>query len=306
MTDIVDVTPEVAPVVTPEVTTTVTPTVTPEVSSVVEKPPNFFNSDGTFNEGWQSTLPEGYQNEASLKTVTDGKVLAKMFVDTKRMVGKNTIAIPSETSPKDEWSEYYRHGGRPDTVGDYGLAVPEGFPPEIAEKVFPAERITKWQERFFEGGVSKKAANQFIAEFANDMLVDIQNQQLNEKTAMDELVGGLSKDWGAAYDQNIHLGNMAIEEGTVGDAEFKARVVAKIQKDPDLTRFTSNLGSKFAEGKSPNLTNIPTPSDLQTQIDELMASPILTDPKSLPAQRKPIMDKIMVLREKMNPPKTTL
>jgi len=265
---------------------------------------NYFGGDGTLLEGWQSTLPEGYQNEPSLKTVKDAKILAKMFVDTKRMVGKNTIKVPDEHSPKDEWSEYYRIGGRPDTVEDYGLAVPEGFPPEFAEQVFPADKIAKWQQRFFDGGVSKKAANQFIAEFANDALADIQNAKIAEEAQLAELTSGLSKDWGNAYDQHIHFGNIAIEEGTMGNQEFKDRVVAKVQKDPDLTRLLANLGGKFSEGKSPEFTNIPTPSDLQTQIDELMANPILTDPRSLPAQRKPIMDKIMALRKQMTPETT--
>ncbi len=280
------------------------PPAVPDVP-VTTPPVDYFGNDGTLAEGWQSTLPEGYRDEASLKTVNDTKILAKMFVDTKRMVGKNTIAIPDDSSPKDEWSEYYRHGGRPDTVEDYGLAVPEGFPAEFAERVFPADRIAKWQQRFYDGGVSKKAAAQFIAEFANDALADMKNMKQAEDTQLAELTSGLSTDWGTAYDQNIHLGNIAIEEGTMGNADFKERVVAKVQKDPDLTRFAANLGGKFSEGKSPEFTNIPTPSDLQTQIDELMASPILIDPKSTLAQRQPIMDKIMALRNKMNPPETT-
>jgi len=277
------------------------------VAPVVAPETNYFGSNGALTEGWQNTLPEGYRDEASLKTVNDTKVLAKMFVDTKRMVGQNTIAAPTDVSPKDEWDEYYRIGGRPDTVEDYGLAAPEGFPPEFAEKVFPAERIASWQKRFFEGGVSKKAASAFIAEFANDMLADIQMAKQADEAQLAELTSGLSTDWGAAYDQKIHLGNIAIEEGTMGSAEFKERVIGKVQKDPDLTRLLANLGGKFSEGRSPEFANIPTPSDLQTQINELMASPLLLDRTSTPAQRKIITDKIMALRERMNPePKTTV
>lgn len=283
-----------------------TPTVEPPSSGPVIAPEtNYFGSNGILSEGWQSTLPEGYRDEPSLKTVTDTKVLAKMFVDTKRMVGKDTIAIPNDSSPKDEWSEYHRHGGRPDTVEDYNLAVPEGFPAEFAEKVFPVDKIAKWQQRFFDGGVSKKAAAQFIAEFANDVLADMKIAQQTEESQLSELTSGLSADWGAAYDQKIHLGNIAIAEGTGDNAEFKARVVAKVQKDPDLTRLLANLGSKFSEGKPPDFTSIPTPSDLQTQIDELMADPVLLDPNSTSAQREVITSKIMALREKMNPPETT-
>ena len=137
------------------------------------------------------------------------------------------------------------------------------------------------------------------------MMVDIQTKQQAEKQAMADLVSGLSTEWGAAFEQNKHLGNIAVEEGTMGNPELKERLLAKSWwNDPDVVRFNSNLGKKFAEGKPPNFANIPTPGDLQTQINELMASPILTDPKSTIAQRKLIMDKVMALRTKM-PVKTT-
>jgi len=272
---------------------------------VIAAETNYFGSNGVLSEGWQSTLPEGYRDEASLKTVRDAKVLAKMFVDTKRMVGKDTIAIPKDSSPKDEWDEYYRHGGRPDTVEDYGLAVPEGFPPEYAEKMFPADRMTKWQQRFYDGGVSKKAAEQFVAEFANDMLADIKVANQTKEAQRAELISGLSTEWGAAMEQKKHFGNVAVEEGTLGDTEFKERLTQKFGDDPDFIRFSSNLGGKFSEGKSPDFSAIPTPSDLQTQIAELMANPVLADKNSTLAQRKVITDKIMPLRNKMNPPETT-
>jgi len=285
------------PVAAPAAEPVAEPVAEPIAEPVVE--PNYFGSDGTLSEGWQSTLPEGYRDEASLKTVKDTKVLAKMFVDTKRMVGKNTIAIPDETSPKDEWSEYYRIGGRPDTVEDYGLAVPEGFPPEFAEKVFPADRITKWQERFFEGGVSKKAANQFIAEFANDMLADIQSGKQAEELAMSKLKSGLSLEYGAAMEQKTHIGNIAIEQGTKGDLEFKQRLTDKFGNDPDFIRYSVNLGEKFSESKSPEFTNIPTPSDLQTQIDEIEANPLYLN--GTHKQRMDLAAKVMEIRKKINP-----
>ena len=265
----------------------------------------YFNSDGSLAEGWQSTLPEGYRKEDSLSTVKDTKSLAKMFVDTKRMVGKDKIAVPTDASSETEWEAYYKAGGRPETVEDYNLKVPEGIPAEISELVFPKERISKWQERFFKGGTSKKAANQYIADFAQDVLLDFQNQKNAEEAEMAELKAGLSAEYGGAYDQKIHLGNQAIEEGTLGDLEFKNRLTQKFGNDPDFIRYSVNLGGKFAEGRSPSFSNIPTPSDLQTQINDLMTSPVLLDPKSTPAQRKVIMDKIMALRERMVTTKTT-
>jgi len=282
-------------VATTEPETTPTP---PTVSS-------FIGEDGSLKEGWQGVLDEDYRDDAILSTVKNFKHLAKITVDTKRMMGKDKISVPTETSSEVEWEEYYKAGGRPETVADYGLKVPDDIPAEISELVFPTERLSAWQDRFFKAGISKKAADQFIAAFGQDVMLDFQNQKNAEEAEMTELTGGLARDWGNAYDQKIHFGNMAIEEGTKGDEGLKQRVVVKIQKDPDLTRFTSNLGSKFAEGKPPNFSSIPTPADYQSQINDLMASPVLLDSKSTAAQRKVITDKIMVLRANMAKTKTT-
>ncbi len=279
------------------------PVVEPPVVPPVVAPAVHFNNDGTFGDGWQGTLEETLREDKSLATFKNVNDLAKSFVNTKSMVGKNTMEIPTDASSEATWDAFYKIGGKPETVADYNLKAPDDFPAEVLEQVFPKAKLEVWQERFFKTGISKKAADQFIADFAQDILADLKTVKQAEEMALSELTTGLSVDWGAAYDQKIHLGNMAIEEGTTGDAEFKARVVAKIQHDPDLTRFTANLGSKFAEGKPPNFGSIPTPSDYQTQIDEIRANPLYLN--GTQAERMKLANQELELRKKMNPEKAT-
>ncbi len=290
------------PVIEPVIAPVVEPVVAPVVASV--EPTIHFGSDGALNEGWQGTLEEELREDKSLLTFKTVGDLAKSFVTTKKMVGANVIAVPGDTSTEGEWQEYHKAGGRPETVADYNLKVPEGFPEDMLEKVFPKARLEAWQERFFKGGVSQKAANQFIAEFATDMMIDIKAMEQAKETAKAELVSGLSTDWGAAFEQKKHLGNMAIVEGTAGDDELKARIVSKYGNDPDFVRFTANLGGKFAEGKPLGFAAIPTPNDYQDQIDALMGDPLYT--KGTQGQRLRIADKLVALRKLQKPePATT-
>ena len=275
----------------PEVTTDA------PIETTIETPV-YFGADGTLNDGWKSTLPEGYRDEKSLPNTGDAKILAKMFVDTKRMVGKNVIAVPSDISTESEWEAYHKADGRPETVADYNLATPEGFPDEIKSQVFPEGRLEKWQERFFKAGVSKKGADAFISEFANDMLADYQNmQQLKEQSKM-ELVSELATEYGAAFDQKMHLGDIAIEEGTGGDPEMK-EALAYLRDDPVAVKMLVNLGEKFSEGKPPSYSAIPTPGDYQDQIDALQADPLYMS--GTQAQRMKIANKIMALRKLQKP-----
>lgn len=292
------------PVVVPAAVPVVEPAVEPVVAPAVE--PAFFGTDGILNEGWQGTLEEDLREEKSLlsfKTVGD---LAKSFVTTKKMVGKNVIAIPGDTSTEGEWQEFHKAGGRPETVADYNLKAPEGFPEEALEQVFPKARLEAWQERFFKGGVSKKAADHFLAEFAQDMIVDIQTMKQAQEAAKTELVSGLATKWGAAFEQKKHLGNIAIEEGTSGDDALKERLLAKPWiNDSDFVEYSSNLGEKFAEGKPPGFVAVPTPSVYQDQIDTLMADPLYLN--GTETQRMKIAEKIMAIRKLQKPePVTTI
>ncbi len=128
--------------------------------------------------------------------------------------------------------------------------------------------------------------------------------QQAKKSGMAELTSGLATDWVVAFEQKIHLGNMAVVEGAAGDDDFKARIVEKFGNDPDFVRFTANLGGKFAEGKPPGFAAIPTPNDYQDQIDTLMADPLYT--KGTSQQRMKIADKLVALRKLQKPePATT-
>lgn len=273
------------------------PVETPPTETPPVEPPVYIGADGTLNEGWKDMLDEDIRGEKTLDLHKNVKTIAKSLVSAEKMVGKDKIAIPTESSTEAEIEAFHKAGGRPDTIEDYNLKAPEDFPVEITEIIFPKEKLSAWQNRFFKAGISKKAADSFIAEFAQDALLDLQRRNQAEEQEMAELKNNLTIEYGAAMEQKKHIGDMAIEEGTKGDFEFKKRLTGKFGNDPDFIRYSVNLGEKFAEGKSPNYTNIPTPSDYQTQIDKIMANPLYL--KGTLTERMKLAEQVLALREKM-------
>lgn len=288
------------PIVTPEVAPDAPPVVTPDVPPVVtpDAPPVYFGTDGVLNEGWRGTLEEDLREDKSLLSFKSVGDLAKSFVNTKKMVGKNVIAVPGDTTTEGEWQEYHKAGGRPDTVEDYNLKAPDGFPEEIAAQVFPADKLAKWQEMFFKGGVSQKAADAFVNEFAQDMLADYKALEQAKEIAKTEVVTNLTTEYGAAFDQKMHMGDMAMDDFTGGDVEM-AEKLAYLKKDPLAVKMLVHFGGMLAEGKPPGFAAIPTPSVYQDQIDTLMADPLYT--KGSETQRMKIAEKIMALRKLQKP-----
>lgn len=279
--------PAVAPVAEPAVA---------PVAPVVE--PTYFGKDGTLEEGWQGTLDETLREDKSLSTFKTVSDLAKSFVNTKSMVGKNTMEIPTDSSAESVWEEFHKAGGRPETVADYGLKAPDGFPEDVLEKIFPQARLEAWQDRFFKGGVSKKAADKFVEEFAKDMLADYQAIEQAKAGAKAELAGNLATEFGAAFEQKMHFGDIAMEDFAGDDTALKESL-AYLKEDPNAIKLLVHFGTMLAEGKSPNFSAVPTPNDYQTQIDTITENPLYLNGTT--EQRMKLAEQVMALRTKMKP-----
>jgi hypothetical protein len=273
------------------------PVVAPVVAPVAE-PTNFYGADGALNEGWQGSLSEELRDEKSLSSFKTVQDLAKSMVMTKKMVGQNVIKMPGETYTQGEWDEYHKAGGRPETAADYDLKMPDGFPEAIAAEIFPEAEITKWKDRLFKGGVSQQSANNIVQELAQDVLAGRQGMQQAAEAATAAIVGNLTTEYGAAYAQKMHYGDMAIEDFTGGDEAMK-EALAPLRQNEMAIKMMVHFGAMLGEGKPPSFTAIPTPSDYQDQVDTLMADPLYMN--GTQAQRMKIANKIQAIKMLQKP-----
>jgi len=231
------------------------------------------NADGELREGWRDTLPEDIRGEKVFDRVSNFEGVMKSLASAEKMIGRDKVPIPTEASTDVEWDAFYVAGGRPETAADYNFTRPEELPEEQPEEHYNQELATAAQELFHKIGLSKKQANALFAFNNNNAIAQLAKNAQDDKFAMEELKNGLYKDWGNAYEQKKNFGNVAIEEGVRGDEEFKIRLTQKFGNDPDFIRFAANLGSKFSETGSPPAAMIPTPGDIQDQINAIEQSP---------------------------------
>ena len=214
----------------------------PLVETPVETPAGIIGEDGNFSENWRESLPEEMRAEKGLENFKNLAGLAKSFLDTKRMVGKDKIAIPNENSTEGEWDAFYIAAGRPTTAGDYNLKRPE----ELPEEHFSQDLVNKAQDLFHKIGLSQNQADALMAFNTGNTLVALQNQQNADELFVKELQDGLHADWGNAYEQKKHFCNLAINEGVLGDEAFQTRAAQKFGSDPDGMRLLANLGAKMS------------------------------------------------------------
>ena len=270
-----------------------TPPVAPEQPPSPTSP---FNADGTLVENWHTLAPEGYEHLREDKTLPRIKKfwdLSSSYVNVRKQVPLDKMPRPNDNFSEADWDEFYKAGGRPDTAQDYNIKKPEDFP----EEYWVQDNADKYQEVFHKLGINKKQSDALVA-LNNEMtLAAIKDIEQQEEMEFTTLKDNLRKKWGRAFDQNTHLGDIAIEKGAKGDEGFKERLIEKINKDPDLIEYSANLGSLFSEHGIFEDTKIPTPSDIQKQINELRADPrFLSKEKSI---RQPLIDQINRLTEQM-------
>ena len=69
-------------------------------------------------DDWKSSLPEDLRMDPSIANAPSVESMAKSYVSAQRMVGLDKIAVPTEHSTDEEWTQVYDKLGRPETPAD--------------------------------------------------------------------------------------------------------------------------------------------------------------------------------------------
>lgn len=117
------------------------------------------DSQGFFGENWKNSLPEELRNEACLDNVKNFATLAKSYVNSQKMIGRNKIALPGENATEAELNEFYSALGRPAESKDYktdNIELPEGIGLDDSA-------VAEFRETAFAMGLSQEAFEKALA-----------------------------------------------------------------------------------------------------------------------------------------------
>jgi hypothetical protein len=268
------------------------------------EPTGYVTVDGKLSDNWPTKLTDtSLHEDKSLPRFKDVEAMAKSYVSLRRQVPLDKTPIPTEHFSDADWEAWHKAGGRPDTAGDYNIQRPDDFP----EEHWSGDLMTSAQELFHKIGLSKKQAEAIVNFNNTNVVSQITNAKNDAELEFTKLQDGLVAEWGNAYQQKVHYGNQAVSKGAedrngIVDDEFKARLLEKVNKDPDLIKFASNLGSILAEDRLIETPQIPTPMDIQDKITEAMQHPAFMD-KTHP-QHDSQVEKVLALRRSMVQVKT--
>lgn len=89
------------------------------------------NPDGNWAEGWHNRLGDEFKDNPTLATIKSPAMLAKAYLDTKKLVGDKVPVRPGPGAKPEEIARWRQLNGSPEKPEDYGSLMPEGFQKEL-------------------------------------------------------------------------------------------------------------------------------------------------------------------------------
>ena len=246
---------------------------TPPSDPTPQDSPALVNADGSFSENWKESLDESIRGEVMLDNLGDFHGMMKQFVHAQKNVGKDKVVLPNDKSTDNDWDEFYRATGRPDSPDKYVFEKDE----TLAEH-YSDENIEKFKQGAHAVGMNEKQmafCNAFETERIKSVLEANQSQK---EQYLRELQEASDAKWGAAKEQKLHLGNLFINENTEEGADRDLLLEAMGNTGTELQIVISNVFAEaakkyIAEHKAfAGKMNIPTPQEAINKAEQLRAT----------------------------------
>ncbi len=193
-----------------------------------------------------------------------GPVLAKSYVETKKLVGaKTTLKIPDEHSTPEEIAAYRKAIGVPDTPQDYRITRPEAA-------------LTGWDETAEQNFLAKMHelgtpphTVQAILNWYGEYVSEQHRAWHREAEATQQ---ELRRDWGPDYAANLGVANRAIQQYG-GDALVDLFAQNGMGRHPLVVKTFAAIGKELMEHGAIPATGIAhmTPEEAQERLKTLQA-----------------------------------
>ena len=234
-------------------------------------------ADGILSDNWRQGLPESIRNERCLDNIKNIGLLAQSYVHAQRAIGQNKVAVPNEHSTPEEWSAFYKAGGRPDSEDGYStdqLQLPDGVS-------LDSEKVADFKKFAFANGMSQKtfeaALNYDIQRVQNQVAAEAaaasaEYAETKAKLKADEASGALREQFGpeaATAEGLIAQCNKAIQTFGLGKVLQEKGLLNNYEVITALAR----IGSKMSESKLKGSDIPPTASNPQIRLEEIRNNP---------------------------------
>lgn len=226
-------------------------------------------SESTFD--WKSAIPEEVKGNKVFDNHKDLGSLLKSHAHQQAMIGAEKIPLPGSNATEEHWNEVYTRLGKPSDVDGYKLDVtmPEGQQAD--------EGLLNWfKQTSLKAGLNNSQAQAMLNEYQKVAQSQGQVDSGKMEQIKTEGIETLQREYGAAFDDKVKIGNAAITQFQATDLTQLQLADGRMLGDhPDFVRAFVGVGD-FIRGKigedsleGVKTTNAMTPAIAQQKINEI-------------------------------------
>lgn len=222
---------------------------------------NNIDTNTNNNNEW---LPEEYREDKTFSKFEDVSSLAKSYKELQGLIGKKGGAIPTDESSDDDWNNFYKSLGVPESAEEYKFSTDEELK---LPDYFSDDTMTKlYQTAFKEANLTPKQA-QTLWNIRNKWIADeITADQAKVAAAENEL----KKDWGDNFESELNKAKQAFHT-LFPDIDPKNYPLAN---NLDFIRVMNKVHGLIADDKLIRTNKQPdNKAAIQSRIDEILANP---------------------------------
>jgi len=215
---------------------------------------------------FKSLIPEAYKEEKSLHNFSNMDDFVKSYLHSQKLVGADKIAIPNKYSSDEDWKEVYKKLGTPETGDGYKYKLPEDHKIED-------DTLKSFSNEAAKLGLLPNQANGVMNYYNEIIKQGLSDQSAQQKTAQDEAVVELRKEFGASYQKEIQsaknlvhatLGKEFIDNSLLQDG-------SRLGDNPTVIKAFAKLANKLSEDDivKGDVPSYLTTSEINKQISAL-------------------------------------
>ena len=215
---------------------------------------------------FKSLIPEAYKEEKSLHNFSNMDDFVKSYLHSQKLVGADKIAIPNKYSSDEDWKKVYKQLGTPETGEGYKYKLPEDHKIED-------DTLKSFSNEAAKLGLLPNQANGVMNYYNEIIKQGLSDQAAQQKTAQDEAVVELRKEFGASYQKEIQsaknlvhatLGKEFIDNSLLQDG-------SRLGDNPTVIKAFAKLANKLSEDDivKGDVPSYLTTSEINKQISAL-------------------------------------
>lgn len=218
--------------------------------------------------GMVEGLPADLRDHPSMSDINDFEALAKSYVHSQSMLGRDRIEAPNDKWEDSDWGKFYDSLGRPEAPDGYSLAKNEAFNAVDPNNVLRDSLLPAMHN----AGLSEAQANDLASAWVNMTQVGTQQLQENQAKQLSQTQADLKEEWGNAYEARLEAANEAATEIFGTDLEtFRTQKLddgTYLGDNGFVVRMLAHLGDSIGEGALPrgNSRATLTPDEAQSEL----------------------------------------